>query len=359
MFGLLSFKNPRYRLLFVSAVSILLVACLMVAGYSFLQYKKNLSQESDNLVIVPALVGRNMPHAQAKANLAYLKLEVDKWIASKVYPVGHVVSQKPLPGVKVKKSEKIIVKVSGGRNYCGSGYEQDSKVSIVDDQKPLPDPPIQPRKVLSDKVVVLDPGHQSRANLSREPIGPGATETKEKVQGGTRGIKSKTPEYQITLEISKKLKEILELNGIKTVMIRETNDVDISNVERAQLANNSKADLFVRIHADGNVDQKKNGISTLYPAKNKWTESIFEDSLSAASIIHKSLIETSKHADNGLVARGDITGFNWSKVPVVLVEVGFLTNSEEDLLLNDERYQRVVASGIANGVAEYLQSVKK
>lgn len=359
MFRLFSFKNPKFRLLFAPAVSLLLVACLIVAGYSFLQYKKKPSQESNDLAIVPALIGRDMPHAQAKVSLANLKLEVDKWIVSKVYPVGHVVSQKPLPGVKIKKGEKIIVKVSGGRDYCGSGYEQDSKVDIVDDPKPLPDPPIQPRKILSDKIVVIDPGHQSRADLSREPIGPGSTETKEKVQGGTRGIKSKTPEYHITLEISRKIKERLELSGIKTIMTRETNDVNISNVERTQMANNAKADLFIRIHADGNVDQKKNGISTLYPAKNKWTESIFEASLGAAGIIHKSLIETSKHADNGLVARNDITGFNWSKVPVVLVEVGFLTNPEEDLFLNDEEYQQTVASGIANGVVEYLQSAEK
>lgn len=354
MFGSLFLKNPKLPLLLISAASAMLVVCLAAGGYLFLQHKKEIPQKSRDIATTPRLVGLNMPHAQARANLANLKLNVDRWVANKVYPVGYVVSQKPLPGVKAKKGEKITVKVSGGRGYNGAESEQDYGMDIVDDPKPLPDPPILPNNVLSGKVVVIDPGHQNQANLSREPIGPGATETKEKVQGGTRGIKSRTPEYQITLEISKKLKEKLELNGITVVMTRETNDVDISNVERAQIANNAKADLFIRIHADGNIDQKKRGISTLHPASNKWTEPIFEASLNAAGIIHKSLIETTRHVDNGLVERNDITGFNWAKVPVVLIEVGFLTNPEEDLMLNDEENQKIVALGIANGIVEYL-----
>ena len=58
--------------------------------------------------------------------------------------------------------------------------------------------------------------------------------------------------------------------------------------------------------------------------------------------------------DRGLVERSDLTGFNWSEVPVVLVEMGFLSNPEEDQKLSTEKYRKQVADGIADGAQEWL-----
>jgi N-acetylmuramoyl-L-alanine amidase len=58
--------------------------------------------------------------------------------------------------------------------------------------------------------------------------------------------------------------------------------------------------------------------------------------------------------DRGTVARKDVVGFNWSNVPVVLAEVGFLTNPGEDKLLNDASYQQRAAQGIADGVVKFV-----
>jgi len=205
-----------------------------------------------------------------------------------------------------------------------------------------------------DKVIVLDPGHQKRANLDFEPIGPGSSQMKEKVRAGTRGVISGRPEYEITLEISLKLKALLEDDGIKVVMTRDKNDIDISNIERAKIANQAQAALFVRIHADGSEDSSMNGISTLYPARNQWTEGIYSESLRAARIIQAELIKITGRRDNGITARDDLTGFNWSKVPVVLVEAGFLSNPEEDRLLNKPEFQQKITQGIFNGIKKYL-----
>ena len=86
-------------------------------------------------------------------------------------------------------------------------------------------------------VIAIDAGHQEHGNFGQEPIGPGSSTMKTKVAGGTRGTTTGVPEYQLTLDISLKLRDLLEEKGYQVVMIRETNDVDITNSERAMVAN--------------------------------------------------------------------------------------------------------------------------
>ncbi|HZD61015.1 MAG TPA: N-acetylmuramoyl-L-alanine amidase [Anaerolineae bacterium] len=356
MLGLFSLKNPRFRLIFIFALAFIIIASVVLIGYVTLLARGKPSTARDDVINAPALVGRDITKARAIASSRGLRIEVEQRVQNAAYPVNYVVTQKPLPNQPIRKGASITITISDGYAYgsAGSGLRQSTATS----GGPPPPPPAQPLRSISGMVVVVDAGHQSHANLEREPIGPGATEMKEKVQGGTTGIESKKPEYQVTLEISKRLKSVLESNGIKVVMVREANDVNISNAERAAVANRYNADLFVRIHADGNSDRQKNGISTLYPASNKWTASIHKESLNAARIIQRTTIEATKRKDNGIVERDDISGFNWSKVPAVLVETGFLTNPEEDRLLNDVKYQDLLTSGISKGIIEYLQDSK-
>jgi N-acetylmuramoyl-L-alanine amidase len=211
-------------------------------------------------------------------------------------------------------------------------------------------------KHLKQFVICIDPGHQAKANNEKEPIGPGATEMKEKVSSGTQGTIDKKPEYVLNLEISLKLKNALIAKGYKVVMTRETHNVNISNKERSEIANKANADLFVRIHADGAESPNVKGFSVLYPADgNPYTKSIYKQSKEASELISKSLKESTQSVSKGVVARNDLTGFNWSKVPTTLVEVGFMTNDSEELKISNPKYQDKLVEGMVNGIDKYFK----
>ena len=211
----------------------------------------------------------------------------------------------------------------------------------------------------SDRFVVcIDPGHQAHSNSTPEPIGPGSKTTKPSVSGGATGVSTGIPEYEIALQIAMNLKKRLEAQGVKVVMTRTVNDVDIVNSKRAAIANKAKADLFIRIHADGSPDSSVVGISTLYPASNKWTRSFAGESKSAATMVQKAMIQSTGAVNRGAIKRGDLSGFNWATVPSVLVEAGFLSNRVEDKLLASPHYQDKLAEGIAAGAMKYLNSAR-
>lgn len=204
-------------------------------------------------------------------------------------------------------------------------------------------------------VVCLDPGHQGRANSATEPLGPGSKEMKAKVSGGAVGVVTRIPEPRLTLKVAVLVKERLEAEGIQVVMTRVTDAVDISNRQRAEVANAAGADLFVRIHADSHTNAALKGVSILYPAGNQWVGPIEAESLKAAEAMRDAVLGATGAADRGIVKRADLTGFNWAKVPSVLVEMGFMSNPVEDELLATEAYQAKLADGIAAGIVEYLE----
>ena len=213
----------------------------------------------------------------------------------------------------------------------------------------VPSKPIHAKEP-NDQIICLDPGHQLHGNNEPEPVEPNSKEMKAKVTSGTRGVKTKKPEYVLTLEASLLLKEKLEPFGYTVIMTRESHEVDISNIERAQMCNEAQADLVVRIHADGDSSPKTQGISLLYPAWSEGTQRIYSQSKEAAEIILHEAAAATGAVSRGVVPRADLTGFNWSEVPSVLVEMGFMTNPEEDKKLSDSDYLNNLTEGIAVGI---------
>ena len=137
-------------------------------------------------------------------------------------------------------------------------------------------------------------------------------------------------------------------------MTRESHNVNISNSERAIFANQKNANFVIRIHADSLNDSSKTGASILIPSKdNPNTTSIYEVSSDFANLIKESM-QNSGIKVNGVFERNDITGFNWSKVPVVILEMGFLSNYNEDLMMSDKNYQNKMMESVANGIDKYF-----
>ncbi len=205
-------------------------------------------------------------------------------------------------------------------------------------------------------VVVIDPGHDLRANSNTEPIGPGSSTRKIKDGGGTSGVVSGLREAELNLRVALLLRPLLERAGIGTVITRtRTAQTSMGNVARARIANRADARLFLRIHADGSSDPGARGTHTLYPAlRTGWTDDVHFPSKRAARVVQGELRRALGFPDRGLQERSDFTGFNWADVPVILVEMGFMTNPTEDRLLATAAYQRRAAIGLCRGTLRFL-----
>jgi N-acetylmuramoyl-L-alanine amidase len=205
-------------------------------------------------------------------------------------------------------------------------------------------------------VVVLDPGHDLRANSDTEPIGPGSSTLKIKDGGGTTGVVSRGREADLNLRVALRLRPLLQRAGIRVVMTRtRTAGTSMGNIARARIANRAGAGLFLRIHADGSTDPSARGTHTLYPALRRgWTDDVYSESKRAARIVQRDLRAALGFPDRGLQERSDFTGFNWADVPVILVEMGFMTNPTDDRLLATRAYQRRAALGLCRGTQRFL-----
>ena len=204
-------------------------------------------------------------------------------------------------------------------------------------------------------LVVIDAGHQRYGNLDLEPDGPGSSTYKFKVSYGTTGCASGLAEFELNLMVAFKLQEELESRGYDVAMVRTTHDVDISNSQRSMFANDLYADAFIRIHANGSDDPQAHGIMTICQGRNNpYNSHLYAESRELSYAVLDEVIAATDARREYVWETNSMSGINWCQVPVTIVEIGYMTNEAEDLLMSTTAYQYKLAMGIANGIDVYF-----
>jgi len=206
---------------------------------------------------------------------------------------------------------------------------------------------------LSGKILLVDPGHGLNSSTATEAIAPGSSEKKRAFVSGASG--KNQSEEELNLAIGLKLRDALTALGAEVHMTREGHETTLSNIGRAELGNQLGVDLSVKLHADGSSSSSVYGTSILIPGNTYIKDAqMLSESRRAAECILAEYVKSTGAKNNGVVVRNDMTGFNWSTVPVVLLEMGFMSNPEEDAKMETEAYRELMVQGIADGVLAYF-----
>lgn len=205
------------------------------------------------------------------------------------------------------------------------------------------------------KIIAIDAGCQSIENSEEEPIGPDSSVMKNKADTGYKGSTTGKNEYELNLEIAIKLKNALEAEGYEVVMTRDSNDANISNSERAELVNVASANVCISIRANASLDSDENGIRAVCPTiNNPYNPGIYNNSYKLANAVSNEVSIATGATNSGLWQTDTFSIINWSDVPVTVIQVGYLTNAEEEQNLVSDDYQNKIVDGIVNGLGVYF-----
>jgi N-acetylmuramoyl-L-alanine amidase len=280
---------------------------------------------------VPDVVGKSVQVAEALITAAGLTVQTRvSDVGSAGVKVDAVLEQAPSAGVRVQGGSVVTLTYQPKYGVTASG---------------------------KTFVVVVDAGHQAKPDMGLEPNRPGSSVRKAKVSPGVMGVATGAQESVESLAIALRVREALKTSGVDVVMVRTADDVNISNSERARIGNRAHADLVVRVHQGFSSDPALEGVTTFFPSGNAWVTAIEMPSRAAAQHLEDAVVRATGARKHDIVGRSDLSGFNYSTVPAVMIECGYLSNRAEDAKLATPEYRLKIGDGIAAGVMDYLRTL--
>ena len=289
------------------------------------------------------------------------------------YPVDdYVITVGDTINVRVSPSKdaNIYSLLAGGEILKRTGYNEEwtrvfidntsfyihSDLVEVTDQRPENEPEVSEDTTEEEvpkleKIVIIDPANQTNPNVSQDPIGPGSEETKQGATSGYTGATFDSKEYELNLIYAEALKAELESRGYTVSLTRTENEVDLTNKARADIANSSGATTFIRIQMSYSSNTELTGVmAVIMPSDSPYNASLYGDSKELATRILQGMTAKTGAVNHGIYETDQYTTINWSQLPVAVINLGYLSNAQDEQNLMDENYRNDIVKGIADGL---------
>lgn len=204
------------------------------------------------------------------------------------------------------------------------------------------------------KIVMIDPANQAVVNAEQVEIGPDTDVTKQGASTGNVGTTLGTRESELNLTYAKLLQTELESRGYQVLLTRDTDEINLSNKDRAELSNDSEATVFVRIQMNFSENSSLTGVMAVcMPEDSTFNGNLHNDSYRLATWLIQGVLDKTACTNQGIYETDQMTAINWSRKPVALIKLGYLSNADEEAKLVDPDYQKELVSGLADGLDAY------
>jgi len=225
---------------------------------------------------------------------------------------------------KLNKGEYVQVNNISGYwaeiSYNGqTGYVHKSYLKLLN----------QSAKPLQNRVIILDPGHGGKD--------PGT-------------VKGSDSEKTITLKVSTQVKQLLENAGAKVYMTR-TGDTYPSLQDRVDFTQANYGEIFVSVHVNSAANTSAQGTETYYAIS---TGDMYQEDIDLATFVNNQIVNNLDMKNRG-VKQEQYYVIRNMVIPSILVELGFLTNTEDNSKMTNDQYVKLFAESIYNGILQYYK----
>lgn len=204
-------------------------------------------------------------------------------------------------------------------------------------------------------IVAIDAGGQTKADSTKEAVGPNSQSMTARMEESKTGAATGTKEYELTLAVARNVESLLVSRGYEVIMIRESNDVNLSNAERAAKANQSGAEILVRLHASFMDNSGIYGaLAMCMTSANPYHPELYGRSYNLAKLLVDCTCASTGTKNRGVQETDHLAALNFSEIPAADLSMGYLSNPDEDLWLSGEDYRQKLADGITGAIDAYF-----